>query len=81
MHLLLGRQKLCFITMNVMYGSPNNVMLCFVGSQLPYVENHYCIGSCDTDNENHKFLKNNKATVVKKFYENYLHLKVGKRSS
>jgi len=39
-HLLLGRQNLCFSTMNVKNGSPNCVIFCFVGRQLPNVENH-----------------------------------------
>jgi hypothetical protein len=40
--LLLGRQNLCFSTMNVINGSPNCVLFCFMGYQLPNVENH-CI--------------------------------------
>ena len=38
--LLLGRQNLCYSTMIVLFGSPNCVFLCFVGHQLPNVENH-----------------------------------------
>jgi hypothetical protein len=38
-HLLLGRQNLCFSTIIVKYGSPNCVIFCFVGRQLPNVEN------------------------------------------
>ena len=38
--LLLGRQNLCFIAIIVIYGSPNCVLLSFVGRQLLNVENH-----------------------------------------
>ena len=39
-HLLLGRQNLCFSTIIVIYGSPNCVFLSFVVRQQPNVENH-----------------------------------------
>ena len=39
-HLLLGRQNLCVSTIIVIYGSPNCVLLSFVGRQPPNVENH-----------------------------------------
>jgi len=39
-HLLLGRQNLCISTMNVINGSPNCVLFCFMGRQQPNVENH-----------------------------------------
>ncbi len=40
-HLLLGRQILCCSTINEINGSPNCVIFCFVGRQLPNVENHW----------------------------------------
>ena len=36
--LLVGRQNLCYSTVIVIYGSPNCIILCFVGRQLPNVE-------------------------------------------
>ena len=36
----LGRQKQCYSSIIVIYGLPNCVLLCFVGRQLPNVENH-----------------------------------------
>jgi len=47
-YLLLGRQNLCFTAMNVINGSPNCVLFCFMGRQLPNVEN--------TDLETHIFV-------------------------
>ncbi len=46
---LLGRQNLCFSTIIVIYGSPNCVIFCFVGRQLPNVENHCSIGLDNLD--------------------------------
>ena len=40
-HLILGRQNLWFSTLTEIYGSPNCVLLSFVGRQLPNVENHW----------------------------------------
>ena len=39
-HLLLGRQNSRYRSVIVTHGSPNCVLLCFVGRQLPNVENH-----------------------------------------
>ena len=41
LYLLLGRQNPCYSTMIVICGSPNCVLLCFVGHQQTNVEN-YC---------------------------------------
>ena len=41
LHLVLGRQNLCFSTIIVIYGSPNCAFLYFVGRQQPTVENHW----------------------------------------
>jgi len=38
---LLGHQNLCFSAILVIYGSPNCVIFCFVGRQLPNVEHHW----------------------------------------
>ena len=43
-HLILGRQNLCFSTITVIYGLPNCVLLSFVGRQLLNVEKHCFIG-------------------------------------
>ncbi len=45
-HLRLGRQNQCFITMIVIYGSPNCVFFRFMGRQLPNVENHWSKKPC-----------------------------------
>jgi len=42
---LLGCQNLSFSTIIVIYGSPNCVIFCIVGRQLPNVENH-CSMQC-----------------------------------